>query len=356
MKGATVLAPASDPEVRRSGLGSSDAATIVGLNPWKGALQLWAEKRGLIESDAMGEAAYWGTRLEPVLLEEYARRTGRIVVGRNELGELWPWGWGGRQFCGYDIEPDGLLDTLRHPDHAWMMCHLDGLAYEIHGDEARLAAIIEAKTASAYRSGDWGADGSDAIPHEYMVQVQWAAEIVRATLGRPVPIDSPTLIGGQAFRLFSGIPHDPEIAAMLIREGAEFWRRVQDDDPPPADPDERGLDALARLFPQHDDAEEIVVTPGSGDELLLEELIAARQDKADAEARCEAAEVAVKERMKTAAALIGPRGKVTWKTQTRKNVDHKAVFADAGVTPDIIQRHTSEKPSRVFRVTVKDAA
>lgn len=31
-------------EVRQGGIGSSDAATAVGLNPYKSPLELWAEK------------------------------------------------------------------------------------------------------------------------------------------------------------------------------------------------------------------------------------------------------------------------------------------------------------------------
>lgn len=33
-------------EMRKSGIGGSEAAAIVGLNPWKSAFQLWMERQG----------------------------------------------------------------------------------------------------------------------------------------------------------------------------------------------------------------------------------------------------------------------------------------------------------------------
>ena len=33
-------------KMRKAGIGGSEAAAIVGLNPWKSAFQLWMEKTG----------------------------------------------------------------------------------------------------------------------------------------------------------------------------------------------------------------------------------------------------------------------------------------------------------------------
>lgn len=72
-------------EIRRSGLGSSDAAAAVGLNPYKSQLELWMEKTGRTVSpastdapqgqDALDSPLYWGTVLEPLVAEQYARHT-----------------------------------------------------------------------------------------------------------------------------------------------------------------------------------------------------------------------------------------------------------------------------------------
>ena len=54
----------------RSCIGGSDSAAVLGVDPWRTALEAWAEKVGLIERE-VGEAAEWGTRLEDVIVEKF---------------------------------------------------------------------------------------------------------------------------------------------------------------------------------------------------------------------------------------------------------------------------------------------
>lgn len=59
--------------VRKQGIGSSDAAAAVGLNPYKSQLQLWMEKTGrdgdLPKTDPNDESSpmYWGNLLEAIV-------------------------------------------------------------------------------------------------------------------------------------------------------------------------------------------------------------------------------------------------------------------------------------------------
>ena len=50
-------------------IGSSDISVILGLNPFKTMLQLWAEKTGVVKPKDLSdnEAVEWGTRLERVV-------------------------------------------------------------------------------------------------------------------------------------------------------------------------------------------------------------------------------------------------------------------------------------------------
>jgi putative phage-type endonuclease len=69
--------------VRKGGIGSSDAGTAVGLNPYQSQLELWMIKTGrdaaLPQVDPNDEDSpmYWGTLLEPIV----ARITRRTVTG-----------------------------------------------------------------------------------------------------------------------------------------------------------------------------------------------------------------------------------------------------------------------------------
>src|SRR5690606_36516835 len=164
-----------------------------------------------------------------------------------------------------------------------------------------IVGIVEAKTTSAHRASEWG-DGDDAIPEEYVVQTQHALEIVRAITGRMLPAYVTVLIGGQRWRQYT-VHYDPELVASLVDIEAEFWRRVEEGNPPPAEPDERGARALAKLYPQHDDEQEIVVEPGSELDALARQLAEAKAALADAELRVTAAENAIKERMQEAAKI-----------------------------------------------------
>ena len=71
--------------VRKQGIGSSDAAAAVGLNPYKSQLELWLEKTGrdtsLPKLDPQDEEspAYWGNILEPIVASHYTRRTSNRV-------------------------------------------------------------------------------------------------------------------------------------------------------------------------------------------------------------------------------------------------------------------------------------
>ena len=79
--------------VRKQGIGSSDAAAAVGLNPYKSKLELWLEKTGrdtaLPKLDPQDEEspAYWGNILEPVVATHYTRRSGHRVRRINAVTE-----------------------------------------------------------------------------------------------------------------------------------------------------------------------------------------------------------------------------------------------------------------------------
>ena len=68
-------------EVRKQGIGSSDAATACGLNPYMSMLELWMIKTGRvqqkIEDESSGHAPlYWGKQLEPLIQQIiHAERT-----------------------------------------------------------------------------------------------------------------------------------------------------------------------------------------------------------------------------------------------------------------------------------------
>lgn len=169
---------------RSLGLGGSDAASVVGVSPWRSNVQLYLEKRGQITPQAENEPMYWGTAIEPAIRQRYCDSTRREVT-----------------------TPKGILV---HPVHQWMLATVDGITHD--------GRLLEIKTA---RSADnWGPDGSSEIPVYYLTQIQHYF----AVTGLQV-CDVAVLIGGQDYRQYE-ITVDAEIVAQLIEAEAEFWENV----------------------------------------------------------------------------------------------------------------------------------
>lgn len=78
-------------EVRKRGIGGSDAAAAVGLSPYKSQLELWLEKTGRDaelpkpDPDDSTEPVYWGTLLEPIVAAAYTKQTGNRVRKVNAV-------------------------------------------------------------------------------------------------------------------------------------------------------------------------------------------------------------------------------------------------------------------------------
>jgi putative phage-type endonuclease len=193
---------------RLLGVGGSESATAVGLNPYESRVELWQEKRGLVPPFAGNAPTKWGQLLEQVVRQEYAEQTGRVVRLPVAL--------------------------LKHPRVAIAFCHPDGIT-----DDGRL---YEGKTAR-YPDG-WGEAGTDEIPEHYLVQVQHNL----AVTSLPVA-DVAVLIGGQDFRLYE-VPADRAFQQDILDAEAEFWDYVVRGEPPPVDCASPGaLQVLKKLYP-----------------------------------------------------------------------------------------------------------
>lgn len=195
-------------QIRSTGIGGSDAAAALGLNPYRSPVELWREKRGLDTPFAGNEATRWGQLLEPAIRQEYAERTGRVVRLPTE--------------------------TQRHPKAPFALCHPDGIT-----DDRRL---YEGKTAR-YPDG-WGEPGTDEVPQHYLIQVQHNLMVMGLDVA-----DLAVLIGGQDFRIYE-IPADRELQEAILDGEADFWRHVERGEPPPVDCDAPGAIAvLKKLYP-----------------------------------------------------------------------------------------------------------
>ena len=203
--------------VRKQGIGSSDSAAAVGLNPYKSQLELWLEKTGrdtsLPKLDPQDEEspAYWGNILEPIVATHYTRRSGHRVRRVNAV--------------------------LQHPDPqlSWMLANIDR---EVIG--APEVQILECKTAGINGARLW----KEGVP-EY-VQLQVMHQL--AVTGKQAA-DVAVLLGGQHLEIHR-IERDESLISRLIDLERLFWDYVVSDTPPPADGTASAEAALRCLYPE----------------------------------------------------------------------------------------------------------
>ena len=264
-------------EVRKGGIGSSDAAAAVGLHPYKSQLQLWMEKTGrdgglpVVDPNDDQSPMYWGTLLEPIVAAHYTKRTGHRVRRVNAV--------------------------LQHPEHPWMRANLDR---EVVG--APDVQILECKTAGIHGSRLW----REGVP-EY-VQLQVMHQL--AVTGKQAA-DVAVLIGGQELQVFR-IERDAAMIAQLIALEQQFWWYVEQDKEPPADGSDSAELALRSLYPRDsgttlDLRQDLVMSAVFSDLLAVREVIAT-QSAAEARLR-----QAIEQRMGDATRALFETGEVSWK-------------------------------------------
>lgn len=86
MNDVTIIRPKSREEWlehRKSGIGSSEVATILGLNPWETPYQLWRRKMGLDAPKAENFAMKAGHYLEDAVSLFWHDETGREIIKRS---------------------------------------------------------------------------------------------------------------------------------------------------------------------------------------------------------------------------------------------------------------------------------
>lgn len=219
---------------RRELLTASDCAAVLGVDPRRGPLAVYASKVGQIEQEQTAWMK-WGRRVEGAIADWYAEETGRPVV---------------------DL---GAHEIQRHPDVTWLGCTLDRVTAgsAAHPDPAGnysshvnglgpRTGPLDAKAVAGFKAAEWREDP----PLHYVVQVQVQMACTGAQWGGLV-----ALIGGIALA-WRDVQRDDAFLAAALPKLEEFWLRVQRRDPPEADALPGTSEAIRRLW-AHADGETI---------------------------------------------------------------------------------------------------
>ena len=304
-------------EIRQGGIGSSDAAAAVGLNPYKSPLQLWLEKTRRDAAvphtdprdDPQHESSplYWGILLEPIVAAHYTRRTGHRVRRINAV--------------------------LQHPDYPWMRANIDR---EVMGTPD--VQLLECKTAGIQGSWLW----RDGVPEYVQLQVQHQL----AVTGKQAA-DVAVLLGGQELQIYR-IDRDEALIEHLISLEQTFWGYVERDQPPPADGSDSADQALRILYPR-DNGSTLDLKNDLVMSAVFSDLLAVRQALASQTALEAQLKQSIQQRMGDATKAVFDNGEVSWKrSKDGSTLDTSRLEKEQ---PQTVQAYTVPKPgSRRFLI------
>jgi putative phage-type endonuclease len=176
---------------RRCGIGASESAVILGLNPYQSPAELYLRKIGEMPEQDESWAMKLGTHMEGLLQAEYERR----YATRLETQIF-----------------------VKHPGHPCLFATLDGLTPE--------GVVVEFKTASWPSSREWGEEETDEIPWHYLVQVQHQLEVTELDTCHVFA----SLDKGEPRRFV--VRRNPLVGEMIVTACEMFWRAVCDRKPP----------------------------------------------------------------------------------------------------------------------------
>ncbi|MCX4025080.1 YqaJ viral recombinase family protein [Endozoicomonas sp. SM1973] len=300
---------------RRMGMGGSDIGAILGLNPYKTPLQVWKEKVGEVGPDQAGEAAYWGTQLEPVVAQEYTKRTGHKIQRINRV--------------------------IHHADMPWMAANIDRIIWQngkapVVKNKIRSKHLLECKTASPFAK-EWGEENTDEIPHSYWLQCTWYLATLNADI-----CDVALLKGGQQYLQYR-VERNPQVETMMIERARQFW---VDHVIAGVPPEPTALNEVNEFF-KKDNGQSVLADHET--QVSIEKLKELKSKIKALEKLADVHETKIKKCLGEAANLIDNHGNkiATWKAQNSNRFDGKGFKA---AHPALAKKFMKQNQSRVFRL------
>ena len=291
--------------LRKQYIGGSDAAAVVGMNPFASPYSLWAEKTGKVPGFAGNLACEVGTYLEAFVAQKFAEETGKKVRNCNM--------------------------SFLNSDYPWAIANIDR---EIVGEDAGL----EIKTTNVlslkkFKGGEYPANYYCQMVHYLAVtgKKRWYLAV---------------LIGNKEFKWFTLERDQAEIDSLMDAE-AKFWEKVTSDTPPMVDGTDATSEAVKSIFPTSNEGN-VDLSGYSADittYMMLNSQIKELEEMRDGCAN------RIKAFMGEADSGETGQYRVSWKASSRSSFDRKRFEKD---NPGInLSKYYKTSQSRTFRVAEK---
>jgi len=297
--------PAKD---RDKFIGGSDAGAIFGLNPYKSAYRLWAEKTGKVSSEIPdNDALRTGRDLEQYVAERFSEKTGKKVRRDNT--------------------------TYYVDEYPFIAGHVDR---RVVGENA----ILECKTASSYQNPEYAAGN---FPPHYYAQCQHYMAVTGAEKVYLAVLCFPHLYYTEYSR------DEREIEALISGE-VNFWNMVKDNTPPAPDGSDSSRNTLDELYPSSNPERSLTMPKNIVTAVETLESMKDTAKKLDAEIKSQ--ENIIKAFLGDAETAVGTDWAVTWKTSKRTGIDSARLKRER---PDIFEHYQKTTESRTFRTKRRTA-
>jgi len=147
-------------EFRLNGIGGSDISAMLGLNPYKSAVEVFYEKIGVLKPLKDNQHLFWGRQMEDMIANiwQYIDGTEDGYIENFNEGKIIR---RCRKINGYAV----------NPDYPWLFYSIDRLMNKgsvnlATGEVEEKESVLEIKTANSFALNKW----EDGIPPEYIAQ------------------------------------------------------------------------------------------------------------------------------------------------------------------------------------------
>jgi putative phage-type endonuclease len=315
-------------KARKSGLGASDTANVLGVNPARTALDVWLDKTAPGDPvDDPTEAMTAGHKLED-------------VVARWTV-EKFPW-------LGKLVPTPGLL---AHPEHPWMLATLDRGLADRGSWSHPVRGILEVKTTSDRNYRDKWRDGVPPGHIQLQCQQQMAVTgmdecwVTVGVGGKNGPLHIP-----EPYR----VARSERVIEQLVTYAGAWWTDYVVAGVRP-EPTFQDAAKLASLYPADDSLEALQLS----DELeaRLATYLDAKRRAKEAKEEADRASFDLRKAMGSRTAIADLDGRVVARcsTQVRRTLDKKALAKDRPDVMAVVDEYTRPgTPFHVFRANDED--
>lgn len=289
---------------RKSYIGGSDVAGIMGLSPWKTPLQIYEDKILDSINQETNDAMHFGSILEDIVSNEFELRSEKKLHRVNQ--------------------------TQFHNIHKFIAGNIDR---RVVGERA----VFEAKTASSFSAKDWGEEGTDQIPAYYLLQVQLYMEVLKYERCYVA-----VLIDGRKFQRYE-VLYNKALAEIIIENCVNFW---ENHIIPKVPPEPKSLADLQSLYKTAKIGSAVEAT--QIESLAVEEIKSIKSTIEDLKKSLKEKEFIVKSYMKDNEILTS-NGKpiATYKGLPTSRFDSNQFLID---DPVYYAKYIKETPSRKFLI------